>query len=43
MSIAAALALFAAQGAVADYRARPPQDEVIYFVLPGPVRKWRRG
>jgi len=35
MSIVAALALFAsAQSASTDYRARPPEDEIIYFVLP---------
>jgi glycosidase len=35
MSIAAALTLLASvQAAPADYRARPPQDELIYFVLP---------
>ena len=35
MSVAAAIALVAAQAApVADFRARPPHDEIVYFVLP---------
>jgi len=35
MSIVAALALFASiESAPQDYRARPPEDEIIYFVLP---------
>lgn len=34
MPVVAALALLAAQSTVSDYRARLPQDEVIYFVMP---------
>lgn len=34
MAVVTALALLAAQSAVSDYRARLPQDEVIYFVMP---------
>ena len=34
MPVVTALALLAAQSRVSDYRARLPQDEVIYFVMP---------
>jgi hypothetical protein len=36
VSVAAACALLAAAQAApaADFRARPPQDEIVYFVLP---------
>ena len=48
MSIISALALLAAASSVPDYRARLPQDEVIYFLLPdrfenGDVRNDRGG
>jgi neopullulanase len=34
MAVLSALALLVAASSAGDYRARPPQDEVIYFLLP---------